>query len=210
MPRPPAGPEPSGETGKLLQEARAGSAQALGQLLEGCKAYLHVVADRGLDQDLRPKFSPSDVVQESFKEAQNDFDQFHGQSRRELRNWLCGIVRNNLKDLRRRYRETARRRVGREQSLDGSGLEALRAQLAVNTPRPDEKVGKEQELESLWQAVQRLPADYQHVLRLHHQQGQSFSDIAQALGRSAGAVRKLWFRAVERLRDEMKGRHESG
>jgi RNA polymerase sigma factor (sigma-70 family) len=64
--------------------------------------------------------------------------------------------------------------------------------------------------QAMRQALERLPADYQRVLKLRHQQGQSFPDIAQALGRSVGAVRELWFRAVERLKEEMKGRHDSG
>ena len=36
-----------------------------------------------------------------------------------------------------------------------------------------------------------------------------FADIAQRMGRSPGAVRMLWARALEKLGQLLEGRHES-
>jgi RNA polymerase sigma factor (sigma-70 family) len=49
----------------------------------------------------------------------------------------------------------------------------------------------------------RLPEDYRRVLQLRYWSGMTFVDIAPLLGRSPDAVRKLWYRAVERLQSEL-------
>jgi RNA polymerase sigma-70 factor (ECF subfamily) len=196
-------PEGTGRTDQLIREAQAGSAEALGHLLEGCRAYLLLIANKGLDADLRSKGGASDLVQQTFVEAQQDFARFHGGTQRELLNWLQGVLRHNMADFRRRYRDRASRRVSQEQPLGGDELPALRDKLAADTPPPEDKAAAAEEVEAVRQAVTRLPEDYRRVIALRHEEGLSFDDIAQRMGRSAEAVRKLWFRAVARLRQEM-------
>jgi RNA polymerase sigma-70 factor (ECF subfamily) len=194
----------------LLRAARGGSADALGRLLEGCRAYLLLVANRNLDADLQAKGGASDLVQETFLEAQNDFPQFHGRTHQDLLNWLRGILRHNLADFRRRYRDRAARRIGQERPLDASDLAALRDELVARTPAPSDRAATAEVAEAVRQAVARLPEDYRRVIALRHQEGRPFHDIAREMGRTTEAVRKLWFRAVERLREEINARPEPG
>jgi RNA polymerase sigma-70 factor (ECF subfamily) len=58
--------------------------------------------------------------------------------------------------------------------------------------------------------VERLPEDRRRVIALRHEEGLSFDEIAQRMGRTPAAVRKLWFRAVARLRRETGAAHEPG
>jgi RNA polymerase sigma-70 factor (ECF subfamily) len=53
-------------------------------------------------------------------------------------------------------------------------------------------------------AMERLPEDYRQVLMMRYQDQLPFEEIAQKLGRTANAVRKLWARAVERLEVELE------
>ncbi len=46
----------------------------------------------------------------------------------------------------------------------------------------------------------RLPAHYQEVIVLRNLEGLPFDEVARRMGKSTGAVRVLWFRALERLR----------
>ncbi|MBW3600464.1 MAG: RNA polymerase factor sigma-70, partial [Planctomycetes bacterium] len=71
-----------------LREARAGSHDAVGGALEACRAYLLLIANRELPAEVRQKMGASDVVQETFIEAQRDLRQFLGQSEEELLAWL--------------------------------------------------------------------------------------------------------------------------
>ncbi len=51
--------------------------------------------------------------------------------------------------------------------------------------------------------MEKLPADYRDVLVLRHLEGLPFADVAKRMGRSPGAVRMLWLRALELLRKMM-------
>jgi RNA polymerase sigma-70 factor (ECF subfamily) len=196
-------PEGTARTDQLIWDAQAGSTEALGRLLEGCRAYLLLIANEGLDADLRPKGGASDLVQQTFIEAQQDFAQFQGRSQRELCTWLHGILRHNLADFRRRYRDRAARRVAREEPLRGVERRALRDGLATDSPPPVDKAAAAEEAEAVREATARLPEDYRRVIALRHEEGLSFDDIARRMGRRPEAVRKLWFRAVARLRQEI-------
>src|SRR6516162_4284182 len=122
MPWEAAGSEWSRRTSQLIRAARAGSSEALGRLLEGCRAYLLLAANRDLASDLRAKGGASDLVQDTFLEAQNDFPQFQGHTHQDLLHWLCGILRHNLADFRRRYRDRAARQINQELRLNAGEL----------------------------------------------------------------------------------------
>jgi RNA polymerase sigma-70 factor (ECF subfamily) len=198
----------SGQTSELLREARAGSEEALGRLLDGCRDYLLLVANRGLDPDLRPKASPSDLVQETFFEAQKDFAQFKGRTGKALVAWLRVILRHNLADFRARYRAGLARQVGLERLLDAGDSSEIREKLVADTPPPDEKAAAAEQEEALRRALARLPEDSRRAIQLRNLEGWSFAEVGEALGRSAAAARKLWFRAVERLHEELEERDE--
>src|SRR5205085_10055364 len=104
--------EPAQEVAQWLPAARAGSRDALGKALEACRGYLLLIANRQLDAALQPKGGPSDLVQETFLEAQRDFAQFQGDSGAELLAWLRQLLLHNLANFKRRYRATDKRQVG--------------------------------------------------------------------------------------------------
>ena len=108
----------------LVAAARRGSSEALGQALEACRLYLLSIADRQLDEDLRAKGGASDLVQETFLEAQRDFKQFRGSSPDELRAWLRQVLLHNVGAFTRRFRTTSKRAVGLEVALQTAGSSA--------------------------------------------------------------------------------------
>jgi DNA-directed RNA polymerase specialized sigma24 family protein len=44
-------------------------------------------------------------------------------------------------------------------------------------------------------------ADYAEVIILHHLDGRSFPEVARLMSRSLDSVKKLWMRALARMRD---------
>src|SRR5262245_17294596 len=101
----------------LLAAARGGSREALGEALEACRAYLLHVAQRELAPALQAKGGASDLVQETFLDAQRDFHRFHGGSEEELLAWLRQVLRHKLANFTRHYRGTDKRAVAREVAL---------------------------------------------------------------------------------------------
>ncbi len=199
--------EPARDAAQWLPAARSGSRKALGEALEACRAYLLVVAQRELDPQLRAKAGASDLVQQTFLEAQRDFPQFHGESEVELLAWLRQVLLNNLSTFTRSYRATEKRRVDREVALDanGPGREQGKAiPVRDNVLTPSGELMEGEQARALDQALARLPEDYRRVIALRHEEQRSFEEIARLMGRSPNAARKLWARAVERLQFEME------
>jgi RNA polymerase sigma-70 factor (ECF subfamily) len=198
--------EPAPETDKLLAAARAGSAEALGKALETCRRYLLLVAERRLDPKLRAKGGASDLVQETFLEAQRDFDAFRGTSEAELLAWLSRLLLNNVGNFARRYRGTDKRDVGREVVLQADGSSsAVAPDPAADTPSPSRQAMDNEQAAALQQALARLPDDQRQAIVMRYQEGLSFEEIGRRLNRSPDAARKLWTRAMERLRLEWEG-----
>src|SRR5437764_11715348 len=106
---------------RQLEAARTGSREALGRVLDSYRAYLLLIADRELDPKLQAKGGASDLVQETFLEAQRDFNGFQGSSDGELRAWLRQLLLHNLANWARRYRDAAKRQLDREVGLPQGG-----------------------------------------------------------------------------------------
>lgn len=180
-----------------IDEARRGSSEAFGELLEGCRQYLLLVANQEIDPGLAAKLGASDLVQDSFLEAQRDFRRFEGSSAEQWLAWLRQILRNNLRDAARRYSETGKRQVAREVPFS-----------AAREPRPDTETPSRlarrvEQHESMRRALEQLPVHYREVIVLRNLRALPFRDVACRLGRSPEAARKLWNRAIHALAKEL-------
>ncbi len=197
--------EPARDASQFLPAARAGSREALGEALELCRGYLLRVANQGLDADLRAKGGASDLVQQTFLEAQRDFPGFHGSSEQELLAWLRQMLLHNVANFSRSYRDTEKRRVGREVDLEGVQRPGGgRAEIAADIPSPSTEAMAREQADKIQRVLERLPADYRLVLVLRNQERRSFAEIGQLMERSAEAARRLWSRAIERLQQELE------
>ena len=188
-----------------LPAARNGSGEALGEALEACRVYLQAIAERELNPELRAKGGASDLVQQTFLEAQQGFGRFHGDTEDALLAWLRKMLLNNLSNFRRQYQGTAKRQANREIGLaEGDSAQQVAAELPADTLTPSRQLIEIEDDEELRQAIARLPEDYREVIRLRYQEGRPFDEIASLMQRSENAVQKLWLRAVERLQQELQ------
>jgi RNA polymerase sigma-70 factor (ECF subfamily) len=181
-----------------IRRARGGSDSALGQLLEAYRPYLLLVANRELSPDLRVKVGASDLVQETFLDAQHDFPRFRGSTERELLAWLRRILLTNLALASRQFRDTEKRQVDREISLATAPAELLDG-LTGDGESPSSIARAREQDEALERALAKLPEQYREVIRLRNSERRSFEEIGTNMGRSAEAARKLWGRALKHL-----------
>jgi RNA polymerase sigma-70 factor, ECF subfamily len=187
----------------LLAAARAGSREALGQAIEAFRPYLLLVARHELDPAVQGKGGPSDLVQETFLEAQRDFERFHGTTADELLAWLRRVLLHNVADFTRRYRDTAKRGACREMPLEAGSSGSPDPEPRAGNPSPSQEAIAREEAERFARALERLPDDHRRVILLRYQEGQPFEEIGRRLGRTPNAARMLWLRAVERLKKEL-------
>jgi RNA polymerase sigma-70 factor (ECF subfamily) len=182
-----------------------GHSGSIGEILNACRAYLTIVAHAELPQDLAGKVAPSDIVQETLMEAYQGFYGFRGKTREELLAWLRQILRNNLLNATRRFRETASRQVGLETPLARTSSSAEPGiELADAWPGPRSEFIQREEEQRLMEALARLPSVYRDVIELHNREHLTFAQVGERIGRSAEAARKLWARGIEMLRAEMR------
>ncbi len=192
----------------VLTAARAGDMDALGRLMDRYRPYLLKLANEELDPAVRTKLGASDVVQETMLAAQRLLAEFEGEEERQLKAWLRAVLRNDLKDARKRFRDVAKRNLRREVGLepttgaDSSVQPGMQVQQPGPTPRTQAAI--DEETLRLNAAIARLPEDYQLILRLRNWEDLAFADIAKRMERSAEACRKIHSRAFAALQKELR------
>jgi RNA polymerase sigma-70 factor (ECF subfamily) len=192
----------------LIRRVRAGEPGAREQLFRRYQSYLQVLARAQLGDHLRGKCDPSDVVQMTLLEAHRDFADFRGTHEPELLAWLRRILSHNLYNEARRL--AARQRdAAREVSIEQvkAGVEhssvALTRGLAADTPTPSQLAARREDAVRLADALSKLPEDYQTVLLLRVFEELPAAEVAERMGRTAGAVRMLQMRALVALREAL-------
>jgi RNA polymerase sigma-70 factor (ECF subfamily) len=201
--------ERTGQLSDLIDGARRAEVGARDLLLEAFRNYLRLLARTGIAAELRDKADPSDLVQETLLKAHEHFDQFHGHTEAELAAWLRQILARNLADLGRRFRASQARRVSRERSLEEAldhSSAALGRLLAAPGLSPSENAERRELSVVLADALADLSGDYREVIVLRSLDELDWDVVAGKMGRTPGAVRILWARALKRLRPLIEAR----
>jgi RNA polymerase sigma-70 factor, ECF subfamily len=188
-----------------IEAARRGDREALGRALVSFREYLLLVANEGLEPGLMAKGGASDVVQDTMLRAHRRFADFRGLSEGEWRTWLRTILARSLAHHRRRYSATAKRQLGREvpiESRNGRDPES-------RDPTPSCELARRESEAALLAAIDRLPEHHREVVIWRHRARLPFEEIGRRRGISAEAARKLWTRALGRLRQELGSEHGS-
>jgi RNA polymerase sigma-70 factor, ECF subfamily len=191
---------------KFHSELQRGDAQALASLLNFYRPYLLATARARLDNRLRVKAGPSDVVQETLAEAHRAWDKIEQRPRTEdeFREWIRGILLERLKALRRRFYRAQSRSLRRERSLDDGQSKRLIDQLAAGcSDSPSAALDRQALAERLEEALERLPDAYRQIILWRNRDNQKFTEIGACLDRSPDAARKLWRRAIRLLKKEL-------
>ncbi|MBX6315136.1 MAG: sigma-70 family RNA polymerase sigma factor [Isosphaeraceae bacterium] len=203
---------------ELMARARAGQAEALGELCALYRNYLRMVVRTGLGPRLRERVELSDVVQEALVEVVRQFPQFTGQNEAALVGWLRRLVSQKLADLGR-YHSRAKRAAGGAAlpleaplepsggAADADGLPGARLLdiLSLSQTSPSEAASRRELIILLADALADLPEAEAEVLWLYHADGLSFEAIGERLGLGRKCVRGLWARGLKGLRRQLEG-----
>lgn len=182
---------------------RTTAPQSLEQLFDFYRGYLLSAAARRLSTDLQTKASPSDLVQETLETAYQVVDRFSGETEAELLAWLMRILQRRCNTARRRYRDTLKRRLAREVTLDTAVCDRSPT-LADAERTPCALAIAHEESALVRQAIRALPHDYRRVLILRNWERLPFQEIGRRMGRSTKASQKLWTRALACLQCRLK------
>lgn len=190
----------------LLEQARRGNADGLGQLLELYRRYLSLLARIEIGRNLQAKLDASDLVQDTLLEAHRNFEKFQGSSETQFVCWLRQIMAANLANLLRRYLGTKGRDVRLERELAvrlDQSSRMLDCGLIDRGGSPSQLASRREQAVLLADALEKLPKDYRDAIVLRHLEGLTFPEVAQRMGRTLDSVEKLWVRGLVQLRQVM-------
>lgn len=196
---------------ELIAAVRRGSSDRLGQLLESYRNYLQLLAKTQIDEKLRARISPSDLVQETMLGACRDFAQFQGGDERQLLAWLRQILINRLHVFVQQHVLARKRDVRREISIEQIGAALSRSTMSLHAgnfladlaPSPSGLAVQRESAVVLADHLAGMSADYREVIELRNLQGLPFDEVARRMNRKTAAARMLWMRAIRRLRENM-------
>jgi RNA polymerase sigma-70 factor (ECF subfamily) len=186
-----------------LRGARDGDVAALGQLLDGYRRYLTLLARLQIGKRLQGKLDASDLVQATYLQAHRHFGQFLGTTEAELTAWLRQILASRFADHLRRFGASRKRDIRLERQLfadlDNSSRALDRGLMAPHSS-PSKQAARREQAVQLANALDKLPADYREVIILHNLEYLSFPEVSRRMGRTLDSVKNLWLRALAKLR----------
>ncbi len=168
----------------LARRAQQGDREAFLALYD---LYLDKVYHR-VKSKVPPQYV-EDVTQEVFIAVIRSLHRF--ELRSKFSTWLYTIVNRQIADF---YRQRSRYSDPESVSLD------LMENMLSEPPYPYE-FGSEQAL--VQKALASLPEHYQEIIFLRFADGLTFAEIAEKRGQSLEAVKSLYRRAIQALKDEM-------
>lgn len=189
-------------TRTLLDAATRGEQPALDELLAHHVPRLHAYVRLQMGPALRAREGSMDIVQSVCREAlvgvQKDFE-YRGEN--AFLGWLMRTALNKLRD-RHRFHGAAKRDVARVTPLQETDATPYASLVSPSRAA----IGRE-EVIRLETAFDQLPDDYREVIVLARGLGLPHDEIAEGMGRSAGATRMLLGRALAQL-GELMGEDE--
>jgi RNA polymerase sigma-70 factor, ECF subfamily len=175
---------PSGDD-RLLVEAAKKDPSRFGELYELNFARVYgYIARRVVDRD-----AAQDLTSDVFHKALANLHSFEWRGV-PFAGWLLRIAANMIVD---RLKRGGKEVTGQDDLPD------------VPDPGARPKLEEADECARLFRLVDELPQDQRRVIGMRFAEEKSIREIAQALGRTEGAVKQLQFRALQNLRARMEG-----
>ncbi len=177
-----------------------------GQFLSAHRDRLRRMVALRLDQRLRGRIDPSDVIQEAFLEVverQSEYERQPDPMPPFL--WLRFLTLQRLQLVHRQHLGTRARDAAREVSIHGkpfpaASSAALAARLLGHDTRASEAAIRAERTQRLQGALEGMDAIDREVLVLRHFEQLGNGECARVLGLSESAANKRYIRALRRLK----------
>ncbi|MFL5240610.1 MAG: sigma-70 family RNA polymerase sigma factor [Gemmataceae bacterium] len=184
----------------LLQQVREGDRAALDELLARHRGYLLDLVQLRMDQKMRARIDPSDVVQEAQLEAAQRIGDYLGREPMPFHIWLRKTAYENLLRLRRQHVEAECRSVEKQIALPDSSSAMLALNILSREPNPGTQAVEQELARRLHDAIARLPEIDAEILLMRNLEGLTNQEAAQVLDLEPAATSKRYGRAILKLR----------
>jgi RNA polymerase sigma-70 factor (ECF subfamily) len=203
-------PEETGENDELLRLAAAGDGGSWQALVDRSQSRLRRMVAFRLDQRLRGRVDPSDVLQDAYLEAWRGLGSYLDRPEIPFFLWLRGIAGNKLRELHRHHLGTQMRDARREVPIRGGAIAettttAMAAELLGDFTRASEEAVRLELKARLEEALDAMDPLDREVLALRHFEQLSPAETARVLGIKEKAAGMRYVRALRRLKGILDG-----
>jgi RNA polymerase sigma-70 factor (ECF subfamily) len=175
---------------RLLVEAAQNDPTRFAELYEtNFERVYAFIARRVGDRD-----AAEDLTSEVFHKALANLRRFEWRGV-PFAGWLLKIAGNAITD--------RAQRAGKELAVDDPPEMSAEARTLVDLEEVERRA-------SLFRLVDQLPEDQRRVIAMRFAEEKSIREIAEALGRTEGAVKQLQFRGLQSLRAQIKDTKSKG
>ena len=180
---------------------------AWGEFLAGHRDRLRRMVSLRLDERLRGRIDPSDVIQEAFLEASaRQVDYTHESDPMPPFLWLRFLTLQRLQITHRRHLGTRARAAGREISIHGvaspaASSAAIAAHLLGRETRASEALLRAERKLRLQDALSAMDVLDREIIALRNFEQLTNQECARVLGLDESAASKRYIRALKRLKE---------
>jgi RNA polymerase sigma-70 factor (ECF subfamily) len=191
-------------TTALIRRARDHDATAIGELLNKYRDRLHRFVNIRMDDRLRGRVDPSDVIQEACLAATQQIADYFRLEEMPFYIWLRLIAAQKLVGLHRHHLHVKARNAHRDvrffKALPNASSALLAAQLLGRTTAPSQAAIRAEQQQRLRQVLEGMePAD-REVIVLRHFEQLSNSEAARLMGWNESTTSTRHLRALKRLK----------
>ncbi len=194
------------DIGALCARASGGDEEAVAALLASHHARLIGFARRKVGVDWSGKIEPEDLVQEAYGEAFAKIGEFSPEGDDAFYRWVSKIVDHRFIDQVRKFR--SQKRDAKREIRGGDAARASRADALLGQVEGAERTAsavmrREDAIGAMMACLARLPEDYRQVVTRVYLDGATFAEVAEEMGRTEDALRRLAGRALEKMQERM-------
>jgi len=190
----------------LTDRARQGDKEALAELFSMYRGKLRRMVQVRLDRRLQARTDPSDVLQEAYLDAVGRLRHFTENPSMPAFLWFRLLVGQRLIDLHREHLGYQKRRADREISMNQAlspyaSSVVFAANLTGHLTSPSQKVGREELLAQVEDALERMGPMDREIITLRHFEELGNQEAAEILGIGKTAASNRYVRALKRLKE---------
>ncbi len=174
---------------QLIELTLDGRTDAFGFLIQKYQNRLY----NGMVHLVRSEPEAEDIVQDAFILAMTRLESFKGNS--QFYTWLYRIAYNTAITRMRRRKPT----VSLENRED-----SLRFDLPDEGPSPDDNINRQEQVEQLSKAMERLSDEHRSILILREMEELDYDAISEILNLPVGTVRSRLHRARLQLKTQLE------
>jgi RNA polymerase sigma-70 factor (ECF subfamily) len=186
----------------LLERAQQGDAQAVDELFNRHREYLHAIVALRMDRQMQSRVDASDIIQETYLQTSRRMDDYLRRRPMPFRLWLRKSAYECLIQLRRRHVSAQQRAVAAELPLPAASSAAQAAlAFADSGTTPSQHVSRSDLANCVRLALAEIDEQDREILLMRTYEGLTNQEVSLVLEIEPDAASKRYGRALIRLRN---------